>query len=107
MTPLLAWEAEGRVNAPVLALIPGLGGSRNSWSRVAPLLLARYRLVLLDLPGTGDSRELPDPITIESMAEQVLEVLDRVGSPSVSVAGHALGGLIGTAVAATTPIDHR
>jgi pimeloyl-ACP methyl ester carboxylesterase len=84
-------------------LLHGLGGSRHSWTRIAPLLLPRFRLALLDLPGSGKSRDLPDPFTIEAIAEAACDVIDQLGAPTVTVAGHALGGLVATAVAEQAP----
>jgi len=103
MSVRLAWEADGRVNAPVAVLLHGLGGSRRSWGPLAGMLLAGYRLALVDLPGCGESRALPQPLTVEAVAEALLPILDQLGARTATAIGHAFGGLVATALAELAP----
>jgi pimeloyl-ACP methyl ester carboxylesterase len=91
----------GSPDAPVLVLLHGLGASGRAWERVAPLLGARFRVMVPDLPGFGETGGAP--ASIAGMARAVLEALDldRVGD--FVAAGHSMGGLVATALAELAP----
>ena len=42
-----------------LVLVHGLGGAASNWTELAPLLAARHRVLVPDLPGHGGSTALP------------------------------------------------
>ena len=88
----------------MLLLCAGLGGGGGYWADNLSALAQHYRVVTYDQRGTGRSREaLPDPTSIEAMADDAAQVLDRVGAGRCRVIGHALGGLIGLSLAARQP----
>ena len=88
----------GSPDAPVLVLVHGLGGSGRVLERVAPLLAARFRVIVPDLPGFGETGGAHT--TIEGMARAVLEVVD---AEEFVAAGHSMGGLVATALAELAP----
>src|SRR5260221_5110486 len=49
-------------HGPTIVFLHGLGGGRLQWMPVARKLLATNRVVLVDLPGHGDST-MPDPFS--------------------------------------------
>ena len=53
------WNRTGRA-APVVVLFHGGAGSWRHWVRNIPVLAARYRVLVPDLPGLGDSDFPPD-----------------------------------------------
>lgn len=57
-------------------------------------------IVRIDLPGHGKSPTLPS-LTIESMADQVLNELAALGISQFSLLGHSLGGKVAMAAAAS------
>lgn len=89
---------------PTLVLLHGFGGSSDNWDRLAPLLGPRFRLVIPDLPGFGDS-EPPARLRfdIESQVERLLKFLDTLGVERCLVAGNSMGGYVATALAARAP----
>jgi pimeloyl-ACP methyl ester carboxylesterase len=91
----------GSREAPALVLVHGLGASGRSLERVAPLLAARFRVLVPDLPGFGDTGG--PHATIEGMARAVLEALDEDGVGEFAAAGHSMGGLVATALAELAP----
>ena len=91
----------GSPDAPVLVLIHGLGASGRALDRVVPLLAARFRVIVPDLPGFGDTGG--EHTTIEGMARAVLEALDADGVGEFVAAGHSMGGLVATALAELAP----
>ena len=91
----------GSPDAPALVLVHGLGASGRVLERVAPLLAARFRVIVPDLPGFGATGG--EPATIEGMARAVLEALDADGVGEFAAAGHSMGGLVATALAELAP----
>jgi pimeloyl-ACP methyl ester carboxylesterase len=91
----------GAADAPVLVLVHGLGASGRALDRVAPLLAARFKVIVPDLPGFGDTGG--EHTTIEGMARAVLEALDADGVAGFVAAGHSMGGLVATALAELVP----
>jgi len=98
--PIIRQEL-GSAGAPPLVLIHGLGASGRSLDRVAPLLAARFRVIVPDLPGFGATGG--QHTTIEGMAHAVLEALDEDGVEAFAAAGHSMGGLVATALAELAP----
>ncbi|HXF98737.1 MAG TPA: alpha/beta fold hydrolase [Gaiellaceae bacterium] len=101
MSVRIAWEERGR-GAP-LVLVHGLGYARWGWEPVAPLLADRYRVVLLDNRGIGESDAPPGPYTVAEMAGDVLQVLDEAGVERAHVAGTSLGGMVAQELALSAP----
>jgi pimeloyl-ACP methyl ester carboxylesterase len=88
-------------HGPTIVLVHGLGSRIGHWLPTARILARHHRVVLVDLPGHGDT-EMPQPFSLE----QAEVALDRAlaaerGGPVVLV-GHSVGGL----VAAAEAIDH-
>src|SRR5215218_5583252 len=94
----IAHQELGSPDAPVLVLVHGLGASGRVLERVAPLLAARLRVILPDLPGFGETGG--EHTTNEGMARAVLEVVD---AEEFVAAGHSMGGLVATALAELAP----
>ena len=91
----------GSADAPPLVLVHGLGSSGRSFDRLAPLLAARFRVIVPDLPGFGATGG--KCTTVEGMARAVLAALDEDGIGELAVAGHSMGGLVATSIAELEP----
>lgn len=80
---------------PWLLLIHGFGASTESWHDVVPLLASGVRVVRIDLRGFGRSAMPPDTLYAPTeQAEIVAELLPRLGSGPVFIAGHSYGGAV-------------
>lgn len=87
-----------------MLLSAGLGGTAGYWAPQLEALAARFRIVAYDQAGTGrNRRELPEDHDIASMADEALAVLEATGTARCHFVGHALGGLVGLALALHTP----
>jgi pimeloyl-ACP methyl ester carboxylesterase len=87
---------------PVLAL-PGLGGGAWFFSGLARRLTPDYRVLSLDLPGTGRSPAGRDGFTAESWVDDLGGLLaDCVDEPAV-VVGHSLGTILALRLWQTHP----
>ena len=93
-------ETRGRGDE-TLVFIPGLGGTTRYWAPRLVALEDRYRIVLVDLLGFGQS---PKPWTRYSVERHVNELhtaLEPLGP--VTLVGHSLGALLTVAYAARHP----
>ena len=76
-----------------MVLIHEMGGSMESWELVAPLLSGKRRVVRYDTRGAGFSEKIRGVLTIDTMAEDLIALLDKAGiKEQVALAGTAVGG---------------
>jgi aminoacrylate hydrolase len=100
----LWYEWHGPQEGEVLILSSGLGGSGDYWRPNLATFAERHRVLLYDHRGTGRSdRPLPDEVTVEAMAQDLLGLMDAIGVAQAHLLGHAAGGLIGLALALLAP----
>ena len=83
---------------PVL-LINGLGADHTAWALQTDALSARFRVVVFDNPGVGQSTGPPGPYTTELFADVAAALLRFLGIDRVHVVGASMGGLIAQQVA--------
>jgi 2-succinyl-6-hydroxy-2,4-cyclohexadiene-1-carboxylate synthase len=100
----LAWEVRSRGNGPTLVLLHGFMGRGASWGRHATALAARFRVVVVDLPGHGRSGIPADIVraSVERTAEDLAVILGRIDPEAVDVLGYSLGARIALRLA----VDH-
>jgi pimeloyl-ACP methyl ester carboxylesterase len=96
-----------RANAPTVVMIHGFTGSKENWYLLAQRLRGRYRLVIPDLPGWGDSERIKgQDYGFVAQSERVAAFIDgiakRQGSEIVLL-GHSMGGGIVALTAAGHP----
>ncbi|WP_162243150.1 alpha/beta fold hydrolase [Deinococcus sp. Leaf326] len=88
-------EAHGPGDAPVLLFTHGWGLSSAEWFYAKQHLGDRYRLLLWDLPGLGQSREAQrHDRDLRHFAGDLNAVLDLAGDRPVLLCGHSIGGMI-------------
>lgn len=100
----LYYELHGPDDAPPLILSPGLGGSATYWQPNLPALAAQFRVILYDHRGTGRSdRTLPETVTVDAFADDMIALLDALAIPRAHIVGHAAGGVAALAMALKAP----
>jgi len=78
---------------PVLAL-HGIGGGTYFFHGLAKRLASRYRILSIDLPGTGGSSSANPSFTVESWVSDIGDlVAQKIGEPAV-ILGHSLGTIL-------------
>ncbi len=92
---------------PAILLLHGFPETHLMWRDVAPQLASRYTVVCADLPGYGRSScphaaEDHSPYAKRAMAQDMCRVMDQLGCPHFSVAGHDRGGRVAYRLA----LDH-
>lgn len=88
----IAYEAAGK-GMPVVLLHP-FPAHHEFWSPVAERLATRYRVVLPDLRGHGESGVGEGPASMEKHAADLARVCDEAGIGRAVFAGVSIGGYI-------------
>ena len=86
--------AEAGAGPPVL-LVHGWPQHWWAWRRVVPLLAPHARLVMVDLRGFGWSDAPPGPYDKQTLADDLLAVLDALGLERVRLVAHDWGAWSG------------
>jgi 3-oxoadipate enol-lactonase len=87
----IAVEDEGDGEAVVC--VHGLGGTSNSFTPLMPVL-ARYRVVRIDLPGSGRSHRVEGELSIARMVDAALSVCSRLNVERAHWVGHSMGTIV-------------
>jgi len=99
----LALRAEGQGNKTVV-LIHGFCEDHRIWDGFAAPLASRYRVVMPDLPGFGQSPLPTDrAVSIVGMAQAVHAALQSLGIERPILIGHSMGGYVALAYAQQYP----
>lgn len=87
-----------------LILIHGFGGNKDQFLNIAPALTSRYRLILIDLPGFGESsRTKGISYTPKDQARWLEAFTQKLGIHSFHLGGNSMGGQISLFYAAAHP----
>jgi haloacetate dehalogenase len=100
-------------SGPAVLLLHGFPQTHLMWRLVAPLLAGRFTVICADLRGYGGSgcpASSPDhaPYAKRAMAKDMVSVMEQLGFPRFSVAGHDRGGRVAYRLALDHPqrVDH-
>lgn len=80
-----------------LLLIHGAGGSTRTWKRQIDELGAEYNLLVIDLPGHGNSRSFSKDhpkYSFNFMSDKIWDVIDHVNIEKLHIIGVSLGTVI-------------
>jgi pimeloyl-ACP methyl ester carboxylesterase len=88
----IAYEVLG--NGPPVVLLHPFPAHRGLWLPAAQALVSKYRLILPDLRGHGESEVGEGPATMEKHAADVARILDRVEVGRAPFAGVSIGGYL-------------
>lgn len=90
----LAYIDLGERSAPAVVLIHGYSDSARDWVPLVPYLSKRYRLILVDIRGHGQSSKPECCYTRLDFAYDIKLLLDALGVAKADVVGHSLGSII-------------
>ena len=96
----LACETTG--SGPPLVVLHGLFGSSGNWRGIARALGETHTVHCVDLRNHGAS-PWADSMAYAEMADDVLQLLDRLGLKRAAVMGHSMGGKTAMALALRHP----
>lgn len=82
-----------------LILIHGFCESKEMWREMAEVLAATHTVFAIDLPGFGDNPLSKKEISMESLAAEMADWMEKERIESPIVIGHSLGGYVTLALA--------
>jgi len=89
----------GKDNGPTILLVHGFGCDQNLWRHVVAQLESEFRLILIDLVGSGSSApsawDAAKYSSLEGYATDILEILDELNLHDVVYVGHSVSAMTG------------
>ncbi len=91
-------------SGPGLLLAHGAGSSlTGTYGPVLEALAARYTVVGIDYPGSGDTPRSTTPLSLDNLADQLIAAADTEGLDRFAVSGFSLGGPVAIRAATRHP----
>jgi pimeloyl-ACP methyl ester carboxylesterase len=90
----LAYIDSGERSGPAVVLIHGYTDNARDWVPMLPYLSKRYRLILVDIRGHGQSSKPECCYTRFDFAYDIKLLLDALGVQKADIVGHSLGSII-------------
>ncbi|GAB4041769.1 alpha/beta fold hydrolase [Spirosoma jeollabukense] len=87
-----------------LVFLHYFGGSALEWQTVMDQLSDTYRCLAVDLRGHGDSDAPATGYSVETMADDVVDLLDMLDVRDFVLVGHSLSSKVAFALASRQPI---
>ena len=88
---LMHYQISGRVGAPVVILLHGMGGNLNTWTKVQDNLSRDYRVLSVDQRGHGLTPNIGEDYSTETLAKDLAGLMDSLKIQHASIIGHSLG----------------
>jgi 3-oxoadipate enol-lactonase len=95
------YESHGE-GVPLL-LISGYSADHTSWSPLVPAFSKKYRTIVMDNRGVGQTVVPDGPFTIEDMADDVAGLMNSLKIEKAHVMGVSMGGRIAQALVLRHP----
>ena len=90
------YKLQGTSNSPVLIFSNSLGSEMMMWDELIPYLLPFFRVLQYDTRGHGGSPLTPNEgTTISELANDVIQLMDKLNIEAAYFCGLSMGGLIG------------
>ncbi len=92
------------INGPgtTVLLLHGFLGSAQQWQPITNALKEKHQLLLIELPGHGQSPE-SDAYDTRDVAFAIYKILEELAIDKVHFVGHSMGGYVGCAFAKAYP----
>ena len=98
----MAYDVIGQSGHPMV-LIHGFGLSRSIWYQMVKKSLGDVQVILPDVRGHGESQAPEGAYPMALLAEDILNLLDRLNIKKAAICGHSMGGYIALAFAKNYP----
>ncbi len=97
---LINYELFGAENKRTILILHGWKNSLKNWENIAISLAKENKVVIIDLPGFGNSSlPIKRPFDTYDYAELVNKLVEKLDLKNVILAGHSFGGKISVIVA--------
>jgi 3-oxoadipate enol-lactonase len=89
---MLYWQRQG--HGPNVVLVHGFLGSGKIFEPLTAYLAQTFSVTTIDLPGFGESYDIPVPSTVEQLSTMVADTIQFADIEKCSILGHSLGAMI-------------
>lgn len=86
----------GEEHLETLVLIPGLDAAIPTFFSVTKQLAEKYKVIVLDQRGHGQSKEVGENYSTEVLARDLKSLLDHLGVSKAHILGHSMGARTAT-----------
>ena len=90
-------------HGPDLILLHGFLESSSIWDDLIHRMKNDFRIIAIDLPGHGSSASIGPVCTMQKMADEVQEVLEKEHISQARFMGHSMGGYVLLALLDSAP----
>jgi pimeloyl-ACP methyl ester carboxylesterase len=84
----------GGSGGTTLVLLHGVNDQAGTWSPIVPMLVDRYRLIVPDLAGHGESAPASGPLPMKLIVERLRAIVENEGDRPVTLVGNSMGGWV-------------
>ncbi|ENQ3108749.1 alpha/beta hydrolase [Bacillus cereus] len=88
-------------NGEPILFLHYMGGSAAIWRSIVPKFTEEYRVIAIDIRGHGNTDHPENGYQLETLVEDIREVLDVLGIHKTHIVGSSLGCYVGTMFAST------
>ena len=99
----LTYAEQGPRGATAVVLLHGFPLDRSMWDDQVGVLAARFRTIVPDLRGHGQTEAPPGPYTMADHVADVARLLDRLGAERAALVGLSMGGYVASNFLAAHP----
>jgi 3-oxoadipate enol-lactonase len=92
---VINYDVSGPETGPAVVLHHPLATNLGTWDALTASLNKTYRVIRFDARGHGASAAPPGPYNFETLADDVIAVMDHVGVKKAHFLGLSMGGMIG------------
>jgi len=86
-----------------LIFVSGLNGVGRYWQPQVPAFRERFRVITYDQRGTGESDRQQREFSVDQMALELSQLMDKLGIDRAHIVGLSTGGAIGQTLAIEQP----
>ena len=97
---MMSWQGGPQDAKETVVMIHGYSSEKTVWMRFASHFTDKYQVLILDLPGHGETAF--DPALKDdtvSQAQRVVEAMDALGIKRAHIVGNSMGGFIAAQLA--------
>lgn len=91
----LAYDVSGGADSPAVVLHHPLAANRSFWDDLTGRLQRSYRVLRLDARGHGESEAPKGVYSFDTLAKDVVALMDHAGIEKATFLGLSMGGMIG------------
>jgi 3-oxoadipate enol-lactonase len=89
------YQVEGNETGSPVVLHHSLAMNLTLWNELTAVLAPKYRVVRFDARGHGQTEATKAPYTFETLAADVVALMDHVKVPRAHFVGLSMGGMVG------------